>query len=192
MKKAQVSVVLGVTGSIAAYKAAELVREFQKASWEVHVVMTRAALKFVSELTFRTLSRNPVGCEMFPGDQEWRPGHISLAEKADILVIAPCTANVLAKLAQGIADDLLTCTALACEAPLVLAPAMNEKMWDHAATRANVDLLVERGVNFVEVGTGDLACGYQGRGRMAPVARVLELTREVLAAWGTRQVREAG
>lgn len=160
-------IVLGVTGSIAAYKAAELTRLMMKREWSVSVVMTAAATRFVGELTFRTLSRNTVAVDMFDPGLEWMPDHISLADRADVLVIAPCTANVIAKLAHGLADDLLCATALACRAPLLIAPAMNDNMWDHPATRNNVRLLKERGVLWVEPATGDLACHRQGRGRMA-------------------------
>ncbi|MCK5850640.1 MAG: hypothetical protein KAH23_06960 [Kiritimatiellae bacterium] len=179
MKK-ESCVLLGVTGSIAAYKAAELVRLFKKEGMDVHVVMTVAATKFVSALTFRTLSQNPVGVEMFEEPEEWRPEHISLAEKADVFLIAPCSANVMAKLTHGIADDLLTCTALASTAPLVLAPAMNEKMWDNPATVANLDLLKSRGVHIVTVGSGDLACGYQGRGRMATLDDIMTVVNNLI------------
>jgi phosphopantothenoylcysteine synthetase/decarboxylase len=168
------SVVLGVTGSIAAYKAAELVRQMNTRGWEVSVIMTRAATEFVGELTFRTLSRNPVGLDMFDESLEWMPDHIALADRADILVIAPCTANVLAKLAHGIADDLLTATALASDAPLVVAPAMNEKMWNHPATQDNVRVLRKRGVLVVDVASGDLACGIRGKGRMADVDHIVK------------------
>ncbi len=160
-------VLLGVTGSIAAYKAAELVRRFQRREWDVRVVMTTGATRFVTELTFRSLSRNPVAVEMFALSDAWRPDHIALPEWADVFVIAPCTANVMAKLAHGLADDLLTCTALACTAPLVVAPAMNDRMWAHAATQANVAVLKRRGVAVVDVGSGDLACGYRAPGRLA-------------------------
>jgi len=168
------SVVLGVTGSIAAYKAAELVRQMKARGWDVSVVMTRAATEFVGELTFRTLSRNPVGVDLFDKTLEWMPDHISLAERADVLVIAPCTANVLAKLAHGIADDLLTATALATHAPLVVAPAMNEKMWDHPATQENVRILRKRGALIMDVAAGDLACGTKGKGRMAEVHHIMK------------------
>lgn len=174
------NVVLGVTGSIAAYKAAELVRLMVARGWDVSVVMTRAATQFVGEVTFRTLSRNPVAVEMFAEKETWRPEHIALADRADVLVIAPCTANVIAKLAHGLADDLLSAVALACRAPLIIAPAMNGKMWDHPATRANVATLRERGALVVEVGEGDLACGYEGRGRLAPVEQILEAVAQVL------------
>lgn len=161
------NVLLGVTGSIAAYKAADLVRRFRLREWEVKVVMTKAATRFIGEWTFKSLSRHPVYVDMFPAESDWRPDHIALGEWANVYLIAPCTANVIAKLAHGLADDLLTCTALAMQAPLVVAPAMNDRMWDHPATQANVALLASRGVRFVDVGTGDLACGYQSRGRLA-------------------------
>jgi phosphopantothenoylcysteine synthetase/decarboxylase len=173
MMKKTTQIVLGVTGSIAAYKAAELVRLMKQKEWDVSVIMTRDALEFVGEVTFRTLSQNPVGIDMFPETTEWRPEHISLADKADLLVIAPCTAHMLAKLACGLADDLLSCTALATEAQVLVAPAMNVKMWDHPATQANAETLRSRGVRFVDVGSGDLACGYQGRGRLASLDEIM-------------------
>lgn len=173
MKQRAPHIVLGVTGSIAAYKAAELVRLMVGRKWDVSVVMTKAATKFVGELTFRTLSRKPVAVDMFAEQEAWQPEHISLADQADVMLIAPCTANVMAKIAHGIADDILTAVALATRAPLVLAPAMNEGMWDAPATQANVALLKARGVDIVEVGTGDLACGYLGKGRLAALDAVL-------------------
>ena len=160
-------IVLGVTGSIAAYKAAELVRLMIIKKWEVSVVMTQAATRFVGELTFRALTRRPVVLDMFQETETWRPTHIALADWANVLVIAPCTANVMAKLAHGLADDALSATALACQAPLVMAPAMNEKMWNHPATRENLRLLKSRGVVVVDVEQGELACGCEGRGRLA-------------------------
>jgi phosphopantothenoylcysteine decarboxylase/phosphopantothenate--cysteine ligase len=175
-------VLLGVTGSIAAYKAAELVRLFKRRGWDVSVVMTRAATEFVGELTFRTLSQNPVGVDMFQATTEWQPDHISRSDWAEVLVIAPCTANVMAKMANGLADDLLTCTALACQAPIVVAPAMNEKMWTHAATRRNVEVLTNRGVHVMGVGRGDLACGYQGSGRMSEPDEIVKIVEGCLAA----------
>jgi len=166
-------IVLGVTGSIAAYKAAELARLMIKKNWEVSVVMTRAATRFVGELTFRSLTRRPVVCDMFQETETWRPTHISLADWADALVIAPCTANVIAKLAHGLADDALSATALACQAPLVVAPAMNDKMWAHPATRENLSLLKSRGAAIVDVEQGELACGYEGRGRLAALDKIM-------------------
>jgi phosphopantothenoylcysteine decarboxylase/phosphopantothenate--cysteine ligase len=178
-KKAK-KVVLGVTGSIAAYKAVELLRLMQAKNWDVHVVMTRAATEFVTELTFLTLSRHPVGVEMFGNIEEWRPGHISVADLADVMVIAPCTANVIAKVAHGISDDLLSCTALATVAPLVIVPAMNVKMWNNAATKANVETVKSRGVSIVDPESGDLACGYQGNGRMASLNKILSAVEDCL------------
>ena len=167
-------IALGVTGSIAAYKACELVRLYVKAGAEVAVVMTKGAQQFVAPLTFRTLSRNPVQCDMFADPLEWKPGHISLAEAADALVVAPATANVIAKMAHGIADDLLTATLLATRAPVFVAPAMNDGMWENPATQANIETLKKRGVRFVEVGDGELACGTSGPGRMAEPRAIFE------------------
>ncbi len=178
------TILLGVTGSIAAYKACELTRLFVKNGHAVHVLMTDAATRFVSPLTFRTLSRNPVSAGLFDAPEEWVPGHISLAERADVLVVAPCTANVIAKLAHGLADDILTSTALASRAPLVIAPAMNTGMWDHPATRANMSLLASRGATFVDACTGDLACGTSGKGRMAEPQSVYDAVLRRLAECG--------
>ncbi len=174
-------VVLGVTGSIAAYKAAELTRRMIERGWEVYVIMTDCATRFVGEQTFLTLSRHPVGRDLFTEGAVWRPDHVSWAEMADVLVVAPCTANMIAKLAHGFADDLLSTTALATTAPLVIAPAMNDRMWAHAATRDNVAVLRRRGARIVDVGSGDLACGYQAKGRLADVEDIL---RAVSAALG--------
>ena len=166
-------IVLGVTGSIAAYKAAELARLMIKKNWEVSVVMTLAATRFVGELTFRTLTRRPVVTDMFQETEAWRPTHIALADWADALVIAPCTANVMAKLAHGLADDALTATALACAAPLVVAPAMNTGMWNHPATLENLRVLKSRKAIIVDVEQGELACGYEGRGRLAALETIM-------------------
>ena len=167
------NVVLGVTGSIAAYKACELVRLLVKRGDDVHVVMTEHARAFVTPLTFQTLSRNPVECDLFADPQDWKPEHVSLAAAADLVVVAPATANILAKMAHGIADDLLSSTLLATKAPVVVAPAMNDGMWANPATQANVATLVARGVRVVQPGTGDIACGTEGTGRMAEPAEIL-------------------
>lgn len=171
---------MGVTGSIAAFKAAELLRLMQKKGWDVSVVMTESATRFVTPLTFQTLSRNTVGLGLFDEQDGWHPEHISYADRADLLLIAPCTANVMAKIAHGLADDLLTCTALATRAPLVIAPAMNDNMWAHPATQANKALLKSRGVSFVEVASGELACGRQGEGRLADLPSILSAVESVL------------
>ena len=174
------TVILGVTGSIAAYKACELTRLLVKDGHDVQVLMTAAATRFVAPLTFRTLSRNPVPEDMFSAPDQWVPGHVALADRADLFVIAPCTANVMTKLAHGLADDLLTSTALAARAPVLLAPAMNTNMWEHPATQANLKTLLARGVRFVDAGTGDLACGTTGKGRMAEAAEIAEAVRGML------------
>lgn len=171
---------LGVTGSIAAYKAVELLRLMQREGWQVSVVMTAAAAEFVTPLTFQTLSRNTVGMGLFEEKDGWHPDHISFADRADLVVVAPCTANVIAKMAHGFSDDLLSCTVLATTAPVLVAPAMNDNMWAHPATRANVDLLKSRGVSFVEVGSGDLACGREGAGRLADLDVIMSMAGAIL------------
>ena len=172
------NVVLGVSGSIAAYKACEIVRALVKDGCDVRVIMTAAAMEFVTPLTFQTLSRNPVGVDQFALPERWQPEHISLAQ-ADVLVVAPATANIIAKMACGIADDLLTSTILATKAPVVIAPAMNSGMWENKATQANVATLMSRGISVVPPASGELACGTTGRGRMADVADVLAAVRKV-------------
>lgn len=178
--KQSTHIVLGVTGSIAAYKAVELLRRMQKKGWEVSVVMTAGAARFVTPLTFQTLSRNAVGAGLFDEADGWHPEHIAYADRATVLVVAPCTANVMAKMACGIADDLLTCTALATRAPVVVAPAMNDGMWANAATQANVATLKKRGVTFVDVAEGELACGREGAGRFAEVDEIVSVVESVL------------
>ena len=165
------SIVVGVTGSIAAYKAADLVSKLVKRGFEVHVVMTHGAQEFVTPLTFQTLSRHPVITSVFESGQ-WKPGHIDLADRADLLLIAPATANVIAELAHGLAGHPLTEIALATQAPLLIAPAMNGKMWQHAATQANVATLKSRGAEFIGPDAGLLACGYEGLGRLAEAAAI--------------------
>ena len=176
------TIVVGVTGGIAAYKSCEIVRALMRRGYRVKVVMTEAATRFVTPLTFRTLTVEPVAVSLWGDEPSAKIHHISLAEEADVMVIAPCTANVLAKLARGAADDLLTTTALATEAPLVIAPAMNMHMWHAEVTRANVAELTGRGVTFVGPTSGALACGDVGEGRMADVdaivaAAIAEATR---------------
>ena len=158
-------ILLGVTGSIAAYKAAELVRLFVKNGDDVAVVMTPAATEFVSPLTFQTLSRNQVFIDQFAKPSEWKPEHIALAER-DIVVVAPATANTLAKMRFGIADNLLTSVLLATRSPIFVAPAMNEGMWTSAVTQDNIAALRARGVAVVGPADGELACGITGSGRM--------------------------
>lgn len=159
-------IVLGVTGSIAAYKACELVRLFVKRGDDVRVVMTAAAREFVTPLTFQTLSRKPVGIDQFALPVEWKPEHIAYAD-ADAVVVAPATANIIAKMAHGLADDLLSSTLLATRSPVFVAPAMNDGMWDNPATQANIEILKSRGVRFIDPDSGELACGTEGKGRFA-------------------------
>src|SRR6476620_10710330 len=162
----QKSIVLGVTGSIAAYKSAELASLLVKQNHNVFVVMTNDATEFITPLTLQTLSKNPVMTSFFDEKENWRPGHIELADNADLLLIAPATANVIAELAHGLANHPLTAIALATRAPILVAPAMNGKMWENAATQENVEKLKSRGVEFIGPEAGMLACGYEGLGRL--------------------------
>lgn len=158
-------VLLGVTGSIAAYKAVELVRLFIKNGDSVTVVMTLAACEFVKPLTFQTLSRNPVFVDQFAPVVSWKPEHIALSE-CDLALVAPATANTIAKMRYGLADNLLCATLLATRAPIVIAPAMNTGMWESPVTQENIAALKARGVRVIEPVDGELACGLKGNGRM--------------------------
>jgi len=163
-------IVLGVTGSIAAYKAAEIVSLLVKRGADVHVVMTQSAKEFITPMTLRTLSRNPVASDMWDEVTEFKCGHIDLADRADLLLVAPVTAHTLACFANGLAPDLLTSIYLATEAPVMLAPAMNCKMYQHVATQANLAILRSRQRHsIIEPASGVLACGYEGIGKLAPV-----------------------
>ena len=178
------TVILGVTGSIAAYKAADIASKLNGLGHEVFCVMTKDATKFITPLTLQTLSRHPVTVDMFAeGESEWRPTHIAVADAADLCVIAPATANVIAKLAHGIADDALTTIALALrpEAKVLIAPAMNSKMWLHPATQENVKILRKRGVEFIGPEKGLLACGYEGIGRLWDVEKIVEKVQKMLS-----------
>ena len=174
------TVVLGVTGGIAAYKSCEAVSRLRKAGAAVHVIMTRNACRFVAPLTFETLSNHPCVTDTFDRPNSWEVEHVALAKKADLLVIAPATANIMAKLAHGIADDMLSTTALATRAPVLLAPAMNTGMWEHPATRENLRVLTARGVMTVGPEGGLLACGDVGAGRMSEPAQIVEKIVEIL------------
>jgi phosphopantothenoylcysteine synthetase/decarboxylase len=173
-------VVLGVTGSIAAYKAAELTSSLVQAGLTVEVIMTANALRLVQPQTFFTLSQRPVVTDLWELP-DWQPGHIALAERAALLLIAPATANILAKLAHGIADDALSTYALSHSGRVLVAPAMNPRMWAHPAVQANCRLLQERGVRFVGPASGRVACGEGGIGRLAAVPDILAV---VLAETG--------
>ena len=173
------TVLLGVTGCIAAYKSCEIVRALQKAGVHVKVVMTEHATEFVGPTTFRALTHEKVAVGLFD-DPEDPIHHVSLAQEADAFLIAPCTANVIAKIANGIADDLLTTTALATTAPLIIAPAMNVNMYDNGATRYNIGKLHIRGARIVEAGDGYLACGDVGKGRLADIEDIVDATLDEL------------
>src|ERR1700724_4277337 len=160
------TIVLGVTGSIAAYKSAELASLLVKQGHELFVVMTQDATEFITPLTLQTLSKNPVTTSFFDEKENWRPGHIEFADRANLLLIAPATANILAELAHGLASHPLAAIALATRAPILIAPAMNGKMWSHPATVENVDKLKSRGMEFIGPEEGMLACGYEGLGRL--------------------------
>ncbi len=160
------TIILGVTGGIAAYKSVELLRLLTKAGGDVHVIMTRSAQEFVTPLTFQTLSRNPVQTELFNLMGEREIGHISLADRADLFVIAPATANVIGKLACGIADDMLTTTVMATRGTVVLAPAMNVNMYLNPIYQGNEERLRRHGYLFVDPVKGDLACGWEGEGKL--------------------------
>jgi phosphopantothenoylcysteine decarboxylase len=160
------SIVLGVTGSIAAYKSAELASLLVKQGHEVFVVMTSDATEFITPLTLQTLSKNPVTTNFYDEKENWRPGHIELADRADLLLVAPATAHIIAELAHGLASHPLAAIALATRAQILLAPAMNGKMWEHPATKENAEKLKTRGVEFIGPEEGMLACGYEGIGRL--------------------------
>jgi phosphopantothenoylcysteine decarboxylase / phosphopantothenate---cysteine ligase len=174
------SVVLGLSGGIACYKGAELVRSLVKEGAVVRVVMTDSAREFVTALTLQTLSGHPVATSLFDLGQESEIGHIRLADEADVLLVAPATANVIAKLAHGIADDLLTTVALATRSPIVVAPAMNVNMLSNPITQRNLELVREHGVIVVEPEEGFLACGWEGAGRLAAEASILAAVRRAL------------
>jgi len=166
------SIVLGVTGSIAAYKSAELASLLVKQGHEVFAVMTHDATEFISPLTLQTLSKNPVTTSFFDEKENWRPGHIELADRANLVLIAPATANIIAELAHGLAGHPLAAIALATRAPILIAPAMNGKMWQNPATMENVEKLKARGIEFLGPEEGMLACGYEGLGRLWKVNEI--------------------
>jgi phosphopantothenoylcysteine decarboxylase/phosphopantothenoylcysteine decarboxylase/phosphopantothenate--cysteine ligase len=173
-------IILGITGSIAAYKAADLASLLTKAGHAVTCVLTKEALEFVTPLTLQVLSKNPVITDLFAEKEGWQPGHIQLADEADLLLIAPATANILAAMTYGFANDALTAIALATRAPILIAPAMNGRMWEHPATKENVLKLRERGAKFIEPAEGMLACGYEGVGRLAPVEEIVTAAGKML------------
>jgi phosphopantothenoylcysteine decarboxylase / phosphopantothenate---cysteine ligase len=167
------TILLGVTGSIASYKAADLISDFTKKGHEVFVIMTKEAAEFITPLTLQTLSGNKVYSDMFGIPEEWDTKHVSLAKKADLILIAPATANIIGKLACGICDDLLTCTATASEAQVLIAPAMNDVMYKNKIVQKNIARLKGIGYEFVGPKKGRLACGYEAIGCMADVDEIV-------------------
>ena len=165
------TIALGVSGSIAAYKAADLTSELRKAGADMHVVMTKSATKFISALSLGTLSRNPV-LTSFWDEEGWQPGHIELADKIDLFLVAPATAQQVGNYANGLAPDLLGAIYLATKAPVLLAPAMNGKMYEHEAVQKNLETLKGRGVQIIEPVVGELACGYEGIGKLASLEKI--------------------
>lgn len=178
------TIVLGVTGSIAAYKAAELASRFTASGFRVDVIMTESAQKFISPLTFRNITSRPVVTTMWDIDSEFSVEHVALAEAADIVLIAPATANIIAKIACGMADDMLSCTVLATRAPVVIAPAMNDNMWDNPLTQENAAKLIKRGFTFAGPSHGRLASGKLGLGRLTGLDEIYGITLQVLGRKG--------
>ena len=178
------TIVLGITGGIAAYKAVDLASKLTKAGAKVEVIMTEAATRFINPLTFRSLTSRPVVTTMWELTSEFSIEHVALAEAADIVVIAPATANTIAKIAAGIADDMLGCTVLATKVPVVIAPAMHSGMWENAVTQENVARLKTRGLVFIEPEYGRLASGGEGIGRLADTEKIISTIKRVLGKGG--------
>ncbi|NLZ24904.1 MAG: bifunctional phosphopantothenoylcysteine decarboxylase/phosphopantothenate--cysteine ligase CoaBC, partial [Clostridiales bacterium] len=173
-------IVLGVTGGIAAYKSCELVSRLKKLGADVEVIMTENAARFVAPLTFETLSGKRVITDTFDRNFEYNVKHVSISKKASLFVVAPATANLIAKYRSGIADDMLTTTLLAVKCPVLICPAMNTAMYEHEATRENIKTLSDRGVHFLEPECGYLACGDNGKGRMAEPLDIVNKIEEIL------------
>ncbi|MGK0290401.1 MAG: phosphopantothenoylcysteine decarboxylase/phosphopantothenate--cysteine ligase [bacterium] len=173
-------ILLGVTGGIASYKSLEILRGFKKQNAKTSVIMTQSAMQFVQPLTFQTLSNRPVATSLFDPEQEDQIGHISLAENHDVILIAPATANIIAKMAHGIADDLLSTVLLASKSPVFIAPAMNSNMWDHPATQKNLQILQDRGVQIIPPESGFLACGFNSVGRLAEPEHIIQTISQFL------------
>jgi phosphopantothenoylcysteine decarboxylase len=175
------TIILGITGSIAAYKAAGITSQLVKNGHDVHCVMTQSATEFITTLTLQVISRNPVLVSLEDEKQSWKPGHIDLADRADLFLVAPATANTLGNFANGLAPDPLTSIYLATRAPVLIAPAMNGKMWQHPATQRNVDRLTQDGCQFIgPEEDGMLACGYSGPGRLVEEKQIISKAEEII------------
>ena len=174
------TILLGVTGGIAIHRSVDFASQLVKSQASVHVVMTDNAANLISPLQFQVISRNPVLLNLFDTGDDWKPPHIELADRADLLVIVPATANIIGKMANGIADDALSTVAISVHCPILLAPAMNGHMYQNPAVQRNIETLRQNGVAFVEPVSGDLACGYQGIGRLNTIDAILEKTEEIL------------
>ena len=193
------TIILGVTGGIAIHKSLDLASQLVKMDASVHVVMTENATRLVQPLQFQVISRNPVLLDLFDTGTDWKPPHIDLADRADLLAIVPATANIIGKLANGIADDPLSTVAVSVHCPILLAPAMNGHMYQNPFVQRNIDTLKKHGVHFIEPASGDLACGYEGVGRLNTVETILEGMRNTLTSTalltdlqGTRVLVTAG
>ena len=178
------TILLGVTGSIAAYKAADIIGRLREAGADVFPILSAGAANFIQPLTLQTLSKNPVASDIWQEGAGWQPGHIELADRADLLLVAPATAHCIAQFAHGLAPDLLSSVHLATLAPVMLAPAMNGKMLQHPATQANLRSLRDRGYRFIEPDTGMLACGYEGPGKLASVEAIVAAVRKFFEGSG--------
>ena len=174
-------IILGVSGSIAAYKAADIASQLTKLGHSVTAVMTTDAREFVTPLVLQTLSKNPVVTGLYDEKDSWRPGHIQLADEAELILLAPATAHLIANLTCGLAPDVLTAICLAARAPFLIAPAMNGKMWQHPATQRNVATLKDWQYNFIGPDEGMLSCGYEGVGRLWPVEGIVERAHTMLS-----------
>jgi len=180
MGKNKKSVVLGVTGSIAAYKACEIIGALRKEGFDVDVILTKEGAEFITPLTLTTLSGNKVTTGMFEIPEDWSPVHTSLAQKADLVLIAPATANVIGKLSSGLCDDILTCVVFAAKAPVLIAPAMNDIMYANKIVQENIKKLTKAGYNFVGPVKGHLACGCEGVGHIARVEDIVKQVKRLI------------
>lgn len=174
------NILIGITGGISAYKVCDIISSLKYKGANIDVIMTNNATKFITPLTLETLSKNKVYISMFDTDYEKEVKHIALAQKADLVLIAPCSANIIGKLASGIGDDMLTTTLIATKAPIVIAPAMNDNMYSNLIVKDNIEKLKRFGYKFIEPATGNLACGYVGKGKLAKKETIIEYLENLL------------